>query len=202
MITIGLTGGIASGKSTVSKELRKLNIPIFDADEVSRNAVAKGSKGLAMVVEAFGQEYLTEEGELNRPKVSELVFANKEALHTLEHIIHKIVWDAAEEFLENCETKAVSVAVLDVPLLIECGWHTKVDKVWLVAITLQQQIERAMLRSGMTEAEVTARIKAQMSLEEKKKHADVVIDNSGALENTLQQVHRELAKLIGGIFEQ
>lgn len=202
MITIGLTGGIASGKSTVSEELRKLNIPIFDADEVSRNAVAKGSKGLAMVAEAFGQEYLTEEGELNRPKVSELVFSNKEALHTLEQIIHKIVWDAAEEFLEDCETKAVSVAVLDVPLLIECGWHTRVDKVWLVAITLQQQIERAMLRSGMTKEEVAARIKAQMSLEEKQKHADVVIDNSGALEQTLQQVHNELDKLTGGILEQ
>ena len=200
MITIGLTGGIASGKSTVSNELRKLNIPIFDADEVSRNAVAKGSKGLAMVVEAFGKEYLTADGELNRPKISGLVFANKDALHTLEHIIHKIVWSAAEEFLQDCQAKAVPVAVLDVPLLIECGWHTKVDKVWLVAITLQQQIERAMLRSGMTEEEVTARIKAQMSLDEKKKHADVVIDNSGALEKTLEQVHTELAKLTGGIF--
>ena len=200
MITIGLTGGIASGKSTVSKELRKLNIPVFDADEVSRNAVAKGSKGLDMVAEAFGKAYLTEEGELNRQKVSELVFSNKEALHTLEQIIHKIVWDAAEEFLRDCQVKAAPVAVLDVPLLIECGWHTKVDKVWLVAITLQQQIERAMLRSGMTEEEVTARIKAQMSLEEKKKHADVVIDNSGALEQTLKQMRTELARLTGDIF--
>lgn len=200
MITIGLTGGIASGKSTVSKELRKLNIPIFDADEVSRNAVAKGSKGLAMVAEAFGAEYLTENGELNRPKVSELVFADKEAMHTLEKIIHKIVWDAAEEFLADCKAKNVLVAVLDVPLLIECGWHKRVDKVWLVAVTLRQQIERAMLRSGMTEAEVTARIKVQMSLDEKKKHADVIIDNSGTLPETLKQVREELEKLTGDVF--
>ena len=197
MITIGLTGGIASGKSTVSKELSKLHIPIFDADEVSRNAVAKGSKGLAMVKEAFGAEYLTGEGELNRPKISELVFNNKEALHTLEKIIHKIVWDEAEAFLTKCKKEDVPVAILDVPLLIECGWHKNVDKVWLVAIGRRQQIERAMKRSGMSEAEVTARINAQMSLDEKKKHADVVIDNSGALEKTLEQVHKELTKLLG-----
>lgn len=198
MITIGLTGGIASGKSTVSKELRNLNIPVFDADEVSRNAVAKGSKGLALVAEAFGPEYLTAEGDLNRPKVSQLVFSNKEALHTLEKIIHKIVWDEAEAFLKACREQQAVVAVLDVPLLIECGWHKNVDQVWLVAVKRRQQIERAMIRSGMTEAEVTARINAQMSLDEKKKHADVVIDNSGALEATLANVHKELVKITGG----
>lgn len=197
MIIIGLTGGIASGKSTVSAELRKQNIPIFDADEVSRNVVAKGSKGLELVVAAFGKEYLTEAGEMNRSKIAELVFSNKQALHTLEEIIHKTVWEAAEEFLATCRSKAVPIAILDVPLLIECGWHEKVDVVWLVAIDKQQQIQRAMKRSGMSEAEVVARINAQMSLEEKKKHADVIIDNSGALENTLKSVNQELQKLLG-----
>jgi len=197
MIVIGLTGGIASGKSTVSKELSKLNIPVFDADEVSRSAVAKGSKGLALVAEAFGAEYLTAEGEMDRPKIAQLVFSNKKALHTLEEIIHKMVWEAAEGFLTDCRVKNTNVAVLDVPLLIECGWHKNVDKVWLVAIGRRQQIERAMKRSGMSEAEVEARINAQMSLEEKKQHADVVIDNSGSLVDTLAEVHRELAKLTG-----
>lgn len=197
MITIGLTGGIASGKSTVSRELRKLNIPVFDADEVSRNAVIKGSKGLALVVEAFGEGYLTAEGEMDRPKIAQLVFSNKEALHTLEKIIHKMVWEAAEKFLDECKQKKMQVAVLDVPLLIECGWHKNVDKVWLVAIGRQQQIERAMKRSGMTETEVNARINAQMSLEEKKLFANVIIDNSGSLEDTLASVHKELAKLKG-----
>ena len=92
MITIGLTGGIASGKSTVSAELRRQGVPIFDADQNARDAVAKGSGGLALVAEAFGKEYLTEDGELNRPKVSELVFHDKSALKTLEGILHKIVW--------------------------------------------------------------------------------------------------------------
>ena len=197
MITIGLTGGIASGKSTVSKELQRLNIPVFDADEVSRNAVAKGSKGLALVAEAFGSEYLTAAGELDRPRVAQLVFSDKNALHTLEEIIHKMVWEAAESFLAACQEQNSKIAVLDVPLLIECGWHKKVDKVWLVAINRRQQVERAMKRSGMSEAEVNARINAQLSLEDKKLHADVIIDNSGDLSDTLAAVHRELAGLTG-----
>ena len=197
MITIGLTGGIASGKSTVSAELRKLGVPIFDADQNAREAVAKGSRGLALVAEAFGREYLTEDGELNRPKVSEFVFHDKQALKTLEGILHKIVWENAEEFLQSQRQQGAKIAVLDVPLLIETGWHKQVDKVWLVAVSRQQQIERAMLRSGMTEAEVVARINAQMSLEEKQKYADVLLDNGGSLEQTLFQVQLELSKLLG-----
>ena len=197
MITIGLTGGIASGKSTVSAELRKQGVPIFDADQNARDAVAKGSKGLAMVAAAFGREYLTEEGAPNRQRVSELVFHDKAALKTLESILHKIVWENAEQFLQEQRQLGTKIAVLDVPLLIETGWHKQVDKVWLVAVSRRKQIERAMLRSGMTEAEVEARIDAQMSLEEKKRFADVVLDNSGSLEHTLAHVQQELAKLLG-----
>ena len=197
MKIIGLTGDIASGKSTVATELRKQNVPVFDADEVSRNAVAKGSKGLALVAEAFGAEYLTADGEMDRAKISQLVFSDKEALKTLEGILHKIVWDEAEAFLAEAREQKAKLAVLDVPLLIETKWHERVDLVWLVAVSKEQQIKRAMIRSGMTEEEVKARIAAQMSLEDKKKLADVVLDNSGALEETLEQVHKELAKLLG-----
>lgn len=197
MKIIGLTGGIASGKSTVATELRKQNVPVFDADEVSRNAVAKGSKGLALVAEAFGAEYLTADGEMDRAKISQLVFSDKEALKTLEGILHKIVWDEAEAFLAEAREQKEKLAVLDVPLLIETKWHERVDLVWLVAVSKEQQIKRAMIRSGMTEEEVKARIAAQMSLEDKKKFANVVLDNSGALEETLEQVHKELAKLLG-----
>ena len=197
MKIIGLTGGIASGKSTVATELRKQNVPVFDADEVSRNAVAKGSKGLALVAEAFGAEYLTADGEMDRAKISQLVFSDKEALKTLEGILHKIVWDEAEAFLAEVREQKAKLAVLDVPLLIETKWHERVDLVWLVAVSKEQQIKRAMIRSGMTEEEVKARIAAQMSLADKKKFADVVLDNSGALEETLEQVHKELAKLLG-----
>ena len=197
MKIIGLTGGIASGKSTVATELRKQNVPVFDADEVSRNAVAKGSKGLALVAEVFGAEYLTSDGEMDRARISQLVFSDKEALKTLEGILHKIVWDEAEAFLAEAREQKAKLAVLDVPLLIETKWHERVDLVWLVAVSKEQQIKRAMIRSGMTEEEVKARIAAQMSLKDKKKFADVVLDNSGALEETLEQVHKELAKLLG-----
>ena len=197
MITIGLTGGIASGKSTVSAELRRLGLPIFDADAEAKLAVAKGSEGLAQVIEALGSEYLTAEGELNRAKVAERVFHDKEALKTLEAIIHKIVWARAEQFMQENRSAEKQLAVLDVPLLIECGWHKLVDSVWLVAVSRKQQIERAMLRSGMTSDEVEARIAAQMSLAEKKKYADIVLDNSGTLEETLAAVHKELAQLAG-----
>ena len=197
MITIGLTGGIASGKSTVSAELRRLGLPIFDADAEAKLAVAKGSEGLAQVIEALGSEYLTAEGELNRAKVAERVFHDKEALKTLEAIIHKIVWARAEQFMKENRSAEKQLAVLDVPLLIECGWHKLVDSVWLVAVSRKQQIERAMLRSGMTSDEVEARIAAQMSLAEKKKYADIVLDNSGTLEETLAAVHKELAQLTG-----
>lgn len=197
MITIGLTGGIASGKSTVSAELRRLGLPIFDADAEAKLAVAKGSEGLAQVITALGSEYLTAEGELNRAKVAERVFHDKEALKTIEAIIHKIVWSRAEQFMQENRSAERQLAVLDVPLLIECGWHKLVDSVWLVAVSRKQQIERAMLRSGMTADEVEARIAAQMSLAEKKKYADIVLDNSGTLEETLAAVHKELAQLAG-----
>lgn len=197
MKIIGLTGGIASGKSTVSAELCRLGVPVFDADQEAKDAVAKGSEGLALVTQAFGKAYLTDDGELDRAKISALVFSDKQALKTLEAILHKIVWQNAEKFLQQCRQKGVQAAVLDVPLLIETGWHKQADSVWLVAVSREQQIKRAMLRSGMTEDEVAARIAAQMSLEEKKKYADVILDNSGSLEATLAAVHRELAQLVG-----
>ena len=99
MITIGLTGGIASGKSTVSAELRSLGLPVFDADAEARLAVAAGSEGLAQVIAVLGKEYLSEEGTLDRAKVAERIFHDKEALKAVEAIIHKIVWQQAESFL-------------------------------------------------------------------------------------------------------
>lgn len=192
MVVIGLTGGIASGKSTVSKELRSLGVPIYDADEASRQAVAKGSPALEQVAAAFGDEYLTAEGELNRPKVAELVFNDTAARAKLEGIIHKLVWKGAEDFLEQCRKEAQPLAVLDVPLLIECGWHQRVDAVWLVSVSKELQIERGLQRGGITKENLLARIEAQMSLEEKSRVANVVLDNSGSLENIIEQVRQQV----------
>lgn len=192
MIIIGLTGGIASGKSTVSKELRSMGVPIYDADEASRVAVAKGSPALEQVAAVFGREYLTAEGELNRPKVAELVFNDVEARAKLEAIIHKIVWQGAENFLAQCRHEQQPLAVLDVPLLIECGWHKRVDSVWLVSVSKELQVERGLQRGGISRENLLARIEAQMSLEEKSRVADVILDNSGTLENIIAQVRQQV----------
>lgn len=195
MIVIGLTGGIACGKSTVSKELARLGIAIHDADLVSRKVVAKGSEGLMQIVETFGSEYLTEDRELNRPKMAELVFKDPTARQKLNHIVHTAVRKDRAAFLE--EHKDDKVVVIDVPLLIENGLYKMVDKVWLVMVGETEQIRRAMLRDNATEEQVKARIKAQMPFEEKKKYADLIIDNSGSIEETIAFVQKELAKLLG-----
>ena len=192
---IGLTGGIASGKITVAQTLREMGLPVFDADEVSRQAVKNGSKGLELVIAAFGKEYLDNDRNLNRAKIAELVFNNKEALSTLEGIIHKVVWREAENFLEL--HRDAKLLVLDVPLLIECGWHKNVDQVWLVAVAPEVQIVRAMKRSGMTRQEVVDRINSQMTLSEKKQYADFIIDNSGKLEDTMAVVRAKVRELLG-----
>lgn len=195
MIVIGLTGGIACGKSTVSKELARLGLAIHDADLVSRKVVAKGSDGLKQIAETFGIEYLTEEGELNRPKMAELVFKDNDARQKLNQIVHTAVRKDRAEFLE--EHKNDKAVVLDVPLLIENGLYKTVDKVWLVMVSEAEQIRRAMLRDNATEEQVKARIKAQMPFEEKKKYADLIIDNSGTIAETVSFVQKELAKLLG-----
>ncbi|MER2139889.1 MAG: dephospho-CoA kinase, partial [Succiniclasticum sp.] len=184
-----------SGKSTVSSYMKTLGIPVFDADASSRAAVKKGSACLKKVVAFFGPDCLQADGELNRPWVAGKVFHDKMILKQYEKIVQDQVWEEARQFLaEQGEKKTVAV-VLDVPLLIECGWHQKVDSVWLVKVSKEIQIRRAMLRDGATEEAVTARINAQMSLADKEKYADVVIDNSGSIESTKAQVTAQLEKM-------
>ena len=199
MIVIGLTGGIGSGKSTVSSYMKTLGIPVFDADASSRAAVKKGNACLEKIVQFFGPGCLLPDGELNRPWVADKVFHDKKILKQYEKIVQDQVWAEAQQFLAEEREKGTAAVVLDVPLLIECGWHTKMDSVWLVKVPKEVQIQRAMLRDGATEEAVTARINAQMSLADKENFADVVIDNSGAVESTKAQVTAQLGKLLGAV---
>ncbi len=199
MLVIGLTGGIASGKSTAAAELTRLGIPVFDADAAARAVVSKGSEGLALVGAALGKEFITADGELDRAGVAALVFKDKVALKTLEGIIHKLVWERAEVFLADCIDKKTALAVLDVPLLIECGWHERVDKVWLVALSEQEQLARAVARGGMSKEDAAARLAAQMPLTEKKKYADTVLDNSGTKEQLAELLRGEVEKVLSGL---
>ena len=199
MIVIGLTGGIGSGKSTVSSYMKKLGIPVFDADESGRAAVKKGSPCLQKVLQFFGPDCLLPDGELNRPWVADKVFHDKAVLKQYEKIVQDQVWEEAQQFLAEQREKKAPAVVMDVPLLIECGWHTKVDSVWLVKVPKEVQIRRAMLRDGATAEAVTARINAQMPLAEKEKYADVVIDNSGTVESTKAQTASQLEKVLGAV---
>ena len=198
MLKIGLTGGIASGKSSVTQYLRQLGAPVFDADAASRQAVAKGSPGLEQVLQVLGREYALPDGNLDRAKVAAKVFRDPAAKKKLEAVIHKVVWAEAAKFLSREEDQGSPVVFLDVPLLIECGWYEKVDQVWLVSLSREEQVRRAMLRDGASAAQVEARMAAQMSLEAKKKFADLVIDNSGSLGNTKKQVAAAWEKLQAG----
>ena len=188
MKIIGLTGGIGSGKTSVAAKLRALGARVFDADEAAKNAVLPGTEGFLKVVETFGPQIVDADGKLNRAALAEIVFNDKASLRKLEEIIHSYVWQETDKFLSECQQSGERAAVLDIPLLIECGWHQKVDEVWLVVLPVEKQIMRTMKRSGMTAEAVQARIAAQMPLDEKKKYATLVIDNSGAWEETEKQV--------------
>ena len=196
MKIIGLTGGIGSGKTSVASKLRALGARVFDADEVAKNAVLPGTEGFRKVVEIFGTQIVDAEGKLDRTVLAEIVFNDKESLKTLEEIIHGYVWQETDKFLIECRQAGERAVILDVPLLIECGWYKKVDEVWLVALPVEKQIMRTMERSGMTAEAVQARIAAQMPLEEKKKYATLIIDNSGAWEETEKQVIAAWEKVV------
>lgn len=192
MTVIGLTGGIASGKSTVSSYLREKGIPIFDADACAWDVEKKGEPCLAELVRAFGQQILTPEGELDRAKMADIAFHDKQALATLNTIVHRAIEAKRDAFL--AAHKGEALVIVDAPLLLECGWDKLVDQVWVVSISPEEQVRRAMARSGMSRQEVVDRIRRQMPLADKTKQADVVIDNSGTLEQLYGQVEEALRK--------
>ena len=188
MKIIGLTGGIASGKSTVAKFLKELGASVFDADEVSRSALKPGVECFAKVVALFGSNILLADGTIDRQKIAKIVFNDKLALKKLEKIVHEFVWMKAQEFIN--EHKDENKIVLDVPLLIETKWSEDVDEIWVVSIPVEEQIKRAISRNDMATNDVKARIESQMSLEEKLIYADRVIENTGTLEETKAQVEK------------
>jgi len=194
MIKIGLTGTMASGKSTVAKYIREQGIPVFDADLVAKEVVEPGTEGLAKVEKEFGSEYL-ENGSLNRGKLAELVFYDKTQLAKLNDIIHVLVWQRAEQFMAEAEKKGFSAVVFDVPLLISVGWHKRMDEVWVVAIPREEQIKRVMARDGMSRDMAEHRLANQIDNDKIREYADVLIDNSGKLENTFAFVQKEINRV-------
>ncbi|WBQ02371.1 dephospho-CoA kinase [Kribbella sp. CA-293567] len=187
MLRVGLTGGIGSGKSSVSARLAARGAVVIDSDLLAREVVARGTDGLAEVVEAFG-DVLTPEGELDRPAVGRIVFGDEQARRKLEAIIHPRVRARAAEI--EAAAPADAVVVHDIPLLVETGQGDKFDLVLVVDVPQQVQVERLVRDRGMTEQEAEARIASQATREQRLAVADLVIDNSGGLDELDARVGR------------
>jgi dephospho-CoA kinase len=183
---VGLTGGIASGKSTVSAILTELGAVVIDADQIAREVVAKGTPGLARVVAAFGAEVLTPEGEMDRPRVGAIVFADPAKRQVLEQIIHPLVRARGQELEEAAPAGAI--VVHDIPLLAETGQAAGFDAVIVVDAPEEVQIQRMTRDRGVSEADARARIAAQASRERRLGVATYVIDNTGTREDLRQRV--------------
>ena len=200
MKVIGLTGGIATGKSTVSQYLAEKGIPIIDADLVSRQVTEKGSPALGMLADAFGAEIIKADGTLDRKALGEIVFSDTEKRVVLDNILHKSIMDSIDEKMaELRKTGKYPIAVVDAALLIESGFDRKMDKVWVVTADMDVRISRIMERDDVTAEFAGKKIASQLSDEERLKKADEVIDNSGTVEELKGQVDRLLEKYAEGM---
>lgn len=188
---IGLTGGIASGKSTVSELLSVFSFKVVDADKAAREAVKKGSKGLAQVREVFGDEAIDENGEMNRRYMGDLVFNHPEKRLELNAIIHPIVRDIMEEEKQEYLKQGYNV-IMDIPLLFENELENTLDEVWVVYTSESIQMDRLMQRNNLSLEDAKARVYSQISIDKKSRMADHVIDNLGDKLELKQNLERLL----------
>lgn len=188
MLRVGLTGGLASGKSFVGRALADLGCHLIEADELGRQVLEPGGEAYGRVLREFGTEILDAEGTINRRKLAALVFADPQRLEKLNALVHPPVIYREEEMIAELEARDPhGIAVVEAAILIETGSHRRFDRIVLAVCRPEQQIERAMER-GATREEALARLRHQMPLEEKRKYAHYVIDTSGSCEETLRQV--------------
>lgn len=198
MIIVGLTGGIATGKSTVAKMFKEAGAVIVDADLIAREVVEKGTPAWKKVKDEFGDEILLDDQEIDRDKLGDIIFNNPEKKELLNSIVHPAVFQKIGERINKVEQDTPdAVVILDVPLLIESGMQDGFSDVVLVYITEEMQVKRLMDRDGFSEKDAFARIRSQMPIAEKKDIVDIVIDNSEGLENTRRQVVEVYTRLSG-----
>jgi dephospho-CoA kinase len=191
MKLIGLTGGIASGKSTVASRLVEHGATLVDADVLAREVVAPGTPGLAEIERVFGPSVISPDGTLNRPALGAIIFADASKREALNGITHPAIWTRAKELFDAAvATDPNVVIVYDVPLLAEAAADRPMtfDLVVVVSAELETRIERMVELRGMSRAEAEGRLRAQASDEDRLKFADVVIDSNGTLAHTLEQV--------------
>lgn len=194
MMRVGLTGGVGSGKSEVSRRMADRGAVVIDADLLAREVVAPGTAGLDEVVAAFGSQVLAADGALDRPKLAQIIFADPDRRATLNSIVHPRVARRTEELVTAAEPN--DVVVEDVPLLVENSLEQRYDVVVVIDVAEQTQIERIMRDRGETEEQAWARVRAQAGRQQRRAVADIVIDNSGTLADLdaqLAQVWVELS---------
>ena len=191
---IGITGGIASGKSTVTEFLRQQGYQVIDADQVVHELQEPGGRLYQALLSTFGPAILQEDGRLDRPKLGAMIFGNPELLAQSSQIQNQIIREdlaGRRDLLAETE----DIFFMDLPLLFELQYEDWFDQIWLVDVTVETQLSRLMTRNTLSQEEAEKRIAAQLSLREKRKRADVLIDNNGSLEATRQQVIDALQKL-------
>ncbi|HEY41704.1 MAG TPA: dephospho-CoA kinase [Dehalococcoidia bacterium] len=188
MKVIGLTGGIGSGKSTVSRMLAELGAVVLDADKVGHEAYQPGTKVWNEVVAAFGQEVVAADGSVDRKKLGAIVFGDPAALERLNGIMHPRMHEMMADRIEEYRRQGVKVVVLEAAILLEAGWTPLVDEVWLTVASESAVVQRAKERTGLPEEQIRSRIRSQLSNEERKKQASVVISNDGSLDELRAKV--------------
>lgn len=193
-LIIGLTGGIASGKSTVAQMLRGMGIPIVDADLEARRVVEKGEAAYQLIIEAFSSDILTENGEIDRVKLGSIVFHDEQKRMQLNAIVHPAVRERMNQQKENFIAAGHHVVVLDIPLLFESKLTKMVNKTLLVYVEENIQLQRLMSRNQLSEPEAIARIQSQIPLKNKLELADAVINNNGTIEESKEQLIKILTK--------
>ncbi|APZ49160.1 dephospho-CoA kinase [Jeotgalibaca sp. PTS2502] len=194
MFVLGLTGCIATGKSTVSRYLASKGIAIVDADLGARQVVEIGSPGLQAIADYFGPDVLLEDGSLNRKKLGSLIFSDSEKRAALDGLLDGYIRQWMRDQIDFHRQNGVDLLVLDIPLLFEAGYAPLCDAIMVVYTPKELQCQRLMQRDDLTKAQAIDRMNSQLSIEIKKEKADIVIDNSGNLAETYLQVDQWLAK--------
>ena len=198
MKVIGLTGGIASGKSTVSEILSGLGAHVIDADKVGHQIYLPDTEAWKDIVATFGEDILLSDRTVNRPKLGQIVFNDKEALKKLNQIVHPRMYKRFEEEIQMKRERDndTGVVVLDAAILIEANWLPLVDHVWVVVASEETVLDRLCSQKGFTREHAQSRISSQLSDEERRKHADVVIENNGTLSDVRERVDKAWRKMI------
>jgi dephospho-CoA kinase len=188
MVVIGLTGGILSGKSTISGMLAEKGAVIIDADRIGHEAYKPGTSTWQELRDAFGDGILKVNGEIDRERLGEIVFADPDALIRLNRIVHPRMREMVREEIDRLKGEGVAVVVLEAPLLIEASWTDLVDEVWVAVAPEQVVVKRLEERGGLSEEQARARIRSQISSDERAKHADIIVDTDCELSEVRARV--------------